>query len=306
MGRWNNSVAAPLSGGWVAELGALGASVLTMKRTIISVILLGALCNTGLCTILSFIESPQDDLKVLGSCDYICEHAELQPLLSEYNELLAVRIYPLNNLTNIVACFGAKLDQRPDDRAKPLFVPMMISESGLTPSGQPDKRHVEFYAIGDVGYLEAHYGFDGVWLAACAIHFRVGDEFVPLKSMADFSPRLEWDKTKFATLKKWFDEHLPKLTNLGVVEVSESSPSRIELGPDAACIINTRIIHHPNVTNLWYTIGLAKDTSDSGEMVKSMQYKSIVRQGQSVGFSIDGKYYRLTPKLVQQLQGTKQ
>jgi hypothetical protein len=273
------------SGGWASL-------TITMKRTIVTALLFGALSSTGPAVILGFIESPQDDLKVLGGCNYICGHPELQPLLAEYNELLEVRIYPLRALTNIVAFFGAKLDQRPADRAKPLFVPIMIGESGLTPSDTPDKRHVDFHAIGDIGYLEVHYSFDGVRIAACAIHFQTDDKFIPIKSMADFPKRLDWDRARF-------DEHLPKLKDLGVVEVSESSPSRVDLGADLACVIRTRVMHHPNVTNLWYSIDLATETSDSGEKEKSMQYKSIDRLGQSVGFSIDGKFYRLTPKLVQ-------
>ena len=76
--------------------------------------------------------------------------------------------------------------------------------------------------------------------------------------MADFLPRLAWDKAKFALLKKWFDEHLPKIKDLGVVEVSESSPSHIDLGADVGCNIKTRIIHHPNVTT--QTIDFAKET----------------------------------------------
>ena len=68
--------------------------------------------------------------------------------------------------------------------------------------------------------------------------------------MDDFSKRMDWEKTKFEGLKDWLDEHLPKITDLGVVEVSASSPSRIDLGAGAACIIRTRDIHQPNVAHL--------------------------------------------------------
>jgi hypothetical protein len=266
-----------------------------MKRTLLTALLLSVVCSASRGVIMSFVDSPQDDVKVLGG-----SHPELQPLLAEYINLLAVRIFPLQNLTNIVAFFGPSLDRKPDDRARPLFSPMMIGESGITPGDVPDKRHIEFYRIGDLGYLEVHYGYDGMWVAACAIHFRTDKEFVPIKAAADFAKRGEWDRTKFEALKQWLDAHLAKITNLGVVEVSESSARRLVLSTNSACIITTRILHHPSVTNLWFTIDLAKDTSDSVERQKSMQPKSIDRPDQSVGFSIDGRFYSLTPKLVQQ------
>ena len=271
-----------------------------MKQTLLAALLGVALAIPALGTIFSFVESPQDDLKVLGGCNYICEHPELQPLLAEYKELLEVRIHPLSHLTNISASFGPMLEQRPLDRAKPLFVPMMIGESGITPSDKPDQRHQGFHAIGDVGYLEVHYGYDGVWVAACVVHLRTDDKFVPLKSTNDFAARLKWDKARFDTLKKWFDAHLPKLTDLGVVEVSESKPSRINLGANEACIINARVIHHPNVTNLWFEINIAKEPESSTEPAQLAQHKSIDRPNQPVGFSIDGKFYKLIPKLVEQ------
>lgn len=273
-----------------------------MKQTILAALLGVALATTALGEIISIVESPQDDLKVLDGLSFICDHPELQPVLAEYIELLEVRIHPLRHLTNIVACFGPMLEQRPPDRAKPLFVPMTVWESGLH-SVSANKRHVEFHAIGDVGYLEVHYGYDGVWVAACAVHLRTDDKFVPLKSTNDFAARLKWDMARFDTLKKWFDVHLPKLTELGVVEVSESKPSHINLGADEACIINAHINHHPNVTKLWFEITIAKEAASTNAPTQQTQYKSIDRTNQSVGFSIDGKYYKLTPKLVENRPG---
>lgn len=280
-----------------------------MKRTVYRVLLFVTLCSPGFGQIITCIDSPQDGLKTLGE---FREHPGRQALMAEYNELLEVRIQPLRDRTNIVAVFGVELGRCPEDRAKPLFAPMAIGESGLGQAGVPDQRHVEFYAIGDIGYLEAHYGSDGVWLAACIIHFRMDDTFVPFNSTADFLPRLEWDKVKFNKLKKWCNEHLPKITDLGIIEVSESRPTRIVLGTNQTCIIQTRVLNHSNDTKLWYCIDVARETSGSGEKKKPKQ-RSLIGQldqswgflidqpGQSVGFSIDGKFYRMTPKLISQL-----
>ncbi len=270
-----------------------------MKRLILAAILVVALNYSALGVISSFIKSPQDDLKATGLCDRKGAYPELQPLLTEYSELLEVRIYPLCATTNPAAFFGPKLDQQPTDRARPLFGPSWISESGMTPGGVPDKRHVEFHAVGDVGYLEVHYGFDGVWVSACALYLRTDATFVPLKSTNDFAKRLEWDKAKFDTLKKWFDAHLPKLTELGVVEVSEARPSRVNLEADKTGIIKARVIHHPNVTNLWFEIEISKETTSTNASAQPVQFKSIDRPNQSVGFSVDGQFYKLTPKFVE-------
>jgi hypothetical protein len=98
---------------------------------------------------------------------------------------------------------------------------------------------------------------------------------------------------------------MPKLTDLGVVEVSPSNPTRIDLGAGTACIITTRDIHAANVP-YWLSFVFAKETADPAEKANSMQYKSVDRPDESVGFSLDGKFYRLTPKLAAQPQGTDQ
>lgn len=268
-----------------------------MKPKITLLLLIPLISLTSFGSILSFIESPQDDIQVLGGCKYPCNYPEIQPDATSYNELIAVRIHSLTQRTNIVACFGPKLDQCPADRSRPLFAPMMLCESGLTPTETP-KRHTDYHAIGDVGFLEVHYGWDGEWVAASAIHLRTDNKFVPIKSTNDFSARLEWDRQKFAQLKKYLDEHLSKLTDLGVVEVSETKPTRVSLGASSSCWIKTQNLHHPNVDHIWFEIQITKEAAATNDFGSGVILKSIDRTNQPVGFVIDGAHYKLTPKLV--------
>jgi hypothetical protein len=136
---------------------------------------------------------------------------ELQSLTDDYNKLLQVRLWPLK-MKDIDALFGPKLEGKPDDRIKPLFVPIDIAESGLSPINE-NHRHVDFHTIGDIGYLEVHYGSDGESVAAAVIYVRSDGNFVPIKSTNDFPRREAWDKARFETLKIWLDGHLPKPPN---------------------------------------------------------------------------------------------
>ena len=184
-----------------------------MKRIIVIVLvaILGRCVAFGV--IITLIDAPQDDLNVSGDLDgsKLRVHPELQSLTDDYSKLLHVRVWPLK-MKDIDAFFGPKLKGKPDDRVKPLFVPMVIMESGLSPT-TGDHRHVDFHAIGDIGYLEVHYGWDGESVATAVIYLRADDKFVPLKSTNDITHREAWDKARFETLKIWFDDHLPKPPN---------------------------------------------------------------------------------------------
>jgi hypothetical protein len=109
----------------------LQSTIFVMRRILAGLFLLCLSFDFASGEIISFVESPHDELGRLGGCNFICEHPELQPFLKEYNKLIASRISPLKQMTNVVAVFGPKLSQRPKDRAKPLFVPWMIVESGV-------------------------------------------------------------------------------------------------------------------------------------------------------------------------------
>ena len=157
---------------------------------------------------------------------------------------------------------------------------------------------MDFHAVGPAGYLEARYQYDGETVATCVLYLRTNSAFIPLQSTNDITARMAWDKTQFELLRQWLEGHLPKVTDLGVVEVSESKPTRVELGAGAACILTTRVLNHPDVTNLWFTVDLAKETADLPGKNRSQQHRSINQPDKAVGFSIDGRFYRVTPRLI--------
>jgi len=279
-----------------------------MKRIAIAILLLYLQCGKGFGVVWSEVDAPQDDLKILSDGNFLCNHRELQSLAKDYSELLQVRFWPLK-MRDIAAIFGAKLGQKPDDRVKPLFVPMTIMESGLGYNDAANKRHVDFHAVGNLGYLEVHYQFDGESVATAVIYLRADGQFVPLRSTKDIRRREVWDRARYERLKKWLDDHLPKLIDVGVVEVSPAHPSRVNLGADTACILITRDIHVATVP-FWLSIYIAKETSDPNDKSlwhrwPGVQYKSVDRPGEPVGFTIDGKFYRLTPKLVDDSHGSR-
>jgi hypothetical protein len=167
--------------------------------------------------------------------------------------------------------------------------------SGISP--KDDKRHTDFYAVGDVGYFQVYYNWNGESIGIAAFYLRTNDKFVPLQSTNDFAPRLDWDKAGFASLKQWLDQHLPKLTDLGVVEVSSNAPSQVTLGNGKTCIITTRILTRPEMTNDWFSMELTLDSTNAAERDYSRNYKSVSQPGESIGFAMDGSFFSLTPKL---------
>lgn len=61
------------------------------------------------------------------------------------------------------------------------------------------------------------------------LYGRADKRFVPLKSPGDFDRRFEWDKAHFALIKKWLGRYLPRIKDLGTVEVMESAPTKVKL-----------------------------------------------------------------------------
>jgi hypothetical protein len=274
-----------------------------MKLLAVFVLLFSLLGNRSFGVVLSFVEAPQDDLKVLGPCDTnVCRYPELREPGQKYNELLTVRFFPLKQ-ADVAAIFGPKLDKKPDDFVKPLFGPRMIMESGLG-TDEGNKRHVDFHAIGKLGYLEAHYAYNGESMDTCVIYLRADAGFIPLKSTNDIAGREAWDNARFEQLKVWLNDHMPKVNDLGEVEVAIFQPTRIDLGRGTICTITTRDIHCDAVP-FWLTFDLAKEMAGPGEREKAMQYKSVARVKEPVGFTMDGKFYQFIPKLVDHLSTTK-
>jgi hypothetical protein len=147
------------------------------------------------------------------------DRGELKPLAAEYHQIVFTRLKSLqsNEVTNV---FGPKLESHRDLNAHrltnslvlPLFAPDSVSISGLLVTN--NLSHADLYAVGEIGYAEFIYQWDGsMEYARVVLYFRPDAAFVPLQTEADFSRRLEWEKPKWLALKKWLDAHLPKVTN---------------------------------------------------------------------------------------------
>jgi len=249
------------------------------------------LCNSSVGQLILPIEAPQDDLTVLGSSGYITNHHELQPLFDDYSDLLQIRFLPLK-MNDMAAIFGPKLEEKPDDRVRPLFSPTVTAESGVAMPNS--KRHVDYHSIGNIGYLEVHYQSDGESFATAVLYLRADDQFVPLRAAEDLARRETWEKARFDNLKQWLEDHMPKVIDLGAVEVSFSHPTRVDLGGGMTCELTTLDQHAPTAP-FWISIHYAKVPVDPNEQAR--QYVNLSRSNGAVGITIDGKRYRLKPVL---------
>jgi len=286
-----------------------------MKKIIVTGLAIIGICSPINSQLILGLDTPNDDPSY--ALRERADSGELIALRAEYNDILQTRIWPLkySDVTNI---FGPKLAQKPVNYALPMFVPVMQGMSGLAP--KDSKRHMDYYAIGGAGYLQVYYNWDGETIGIAAFYLRTDDKFVPLHSTNDISRRLDWDgtgyvllrtetehsdfvrrmkwdKAGFASLKKWLDQHLPKLTDLGVVKVSSDAPSRVTLGKGKTCLITTRILTQPEMTSDWFSMDLSLESTNDTERGQSWIHTSVSRPGESIGFKMAGHFYRLTPKL---------
>jgi hypothetical protein len=151
---------------------------------------------------------------------------EFNAFLTEYNRLIALWIEPLT-LEEITNTFGAKLDADPADLALPVARPPGVGLPGIY-SGNPadNKEHRDWYSIGTNGYLRVFFrNNDGRTVQAAVIYARVDSRFVPLKTEADYTNRLAWDRAKMGEISQWMEQHLPKAADLGAVEVPVNEQS---------------------------------------------------------------------------------
>ena len=250
-------------------------------------------------TITVMVDVSQDVPAARGA---IRSRPELKPLAHEYEQIMETHFWPLKiqDITNI---FGPKLeehgiagDQPTNIVALPLFEPMWIGLSGLVVTN--NNSHRTLYAVRDIGYVEFFYHWDNSF-AGFVFYARPDERFIPLKTTNDFPKRLDWDKKKFEDFKQWINGHMPKISDLGEVEVSEAKPSRVDLGGNTACILTIREIQHPSVP-LWFEVSVTKETTNTEERANSVQRKTIVGEGKIMGFSIDDKFYSMIPKLIRQ------
>jgi hypothetical protein len=107
--------------------------------------------------------------------------------------------------------FGPVLAKEPADRVLPLFIPPIATRGGFVPIDQDSKPnyHIDYHPIGDLGYAQFFYNYDGRSVGAVLFYLRADKDFVPLKSTDDFAKRLAWETPRFALLRQWLEGHVP-------------------------------------------------------------------------------------------------
>jgi hypothetical protein len=266
-----------------------------MKRLFTIAFLLLAFCGTTFATISYIFDKPQDNSAARWG---IQNRPELKPMEVEYYNFLETRISPLKDEETITKCFGPKLDKQPEDRVVPLII-NGVTVSGLTPGGIVEKRHIEFYSVGDVGYIQVFYGWDGKSIAGSALYFRTNSAFVPFQSTNDLTRRIEWEKDRFDVLKKKLNDVLPKMTDLGTIEVSTNAPIHVDLGDGKICVIKTQMNMFNGTPENSFSMILWLDTTNTTEQDASYIYRNNLSDTNeaTIGFAMAGNYYRLTPTL---------
>ena len=216
---------------------------------------------------------------------------------------------------------GSTRGPRPDDMVLPLFAPSMSMISGLhSPDPSMNHDHTDLQAIGSLGYLEFFYGNDGTHIQQAVLYLRADKGFVPLQSDSDFAKRLEWDTNRFAAVKNWLEARLPKLTDFGVVQIPEVSPLPEPVrGPGAGhqfqyattvpvwvqgavMAFNIAGKEQPfpesKFTNHWIEVRIAAASPDAPQRNDPPVFSTAVTPDKPVAFSVDGKVFSLTPKII--------
>lgn len=207
------------------------------RKTLAIAALILLLSGRAFAPILLELPAPQDDpvvwRAVMGyepsASNPLDRRTVVKPLEEEYQHLIQTRILSLTRpeaaryfgpvlitATNFwdmrASDGGPKPRKHPNDLVLPVFASREIGLSGLH-SADPaaNKNHTDLHALGELGYLELYYGHDGEHVQAAVLYHRADNHFVPLRSPEDFDGRLKWDQARFALIKKWLDEHLPKV-----------------------------------------------------------------------------------------------
>ncbi len=177
-----------------------------MRTLSVAALFLLLAAASGRCVILDGFDTPQDDSKIRHS---IQKRADVRRLIDEYNNVC--RSYLLYLWSNeLPATFGNKLKEMPKDFVLPVFQTDMILLNGMIDVSEPDRRHEDVYALGNIGYVKFFFYQDGQTMETVGMCFRPDAMFVPLKSTASVSRRLEWDRRKWQLVQAWLKARLAK------------------------------------------------------------------------------------------------
>ena len=236
------------------------------------------------------LDAPQDDGEARGE---VSNRPELRSVKEVYNDTISGRLKLLKR-EQVEKTFGPELEKEPDDKILPLFIPVDLTLypffGNVVEDGTWNKSFTGFHALGDNGYLKIFYEISNTNVEDLVLYLRQDDTFVPLKSTNDFSRRVEWEKSKVALLNQWLDQRIPS-TDLGVVEVS-TNLVHVDFGDGKTGLILASVFPKMSETNISYGVLL---TTQSWNIIA---VKNFDRTNQVAWFSIQGNFYRMTPKLV--------
>jgi hypothetical protein len=185
-----------------------------VKSTFV-VLLCVLLAQTAPAPIFNVLDAPGDSEKVRKSIE---EQREVVALRKDYFAFEEKYFWPLLN-NQMQAIFGRRLNstksipelpELPAPHVVPSFQSTQFVTTGIVDVSQPQRRHVDNYRVGDLGFVQFVFHQDGERVHAAVVYFRPDAQFVPLRSKKDLPRRIAWEKKKWERTKSWIIEHLPK------------------------------------------------------------------------------------------------
>jgi hypothetical protein len=184
-----------------------------VKSTLV-VLLCVLLAQTAPAPIIELLDAPGDSEKVRKSIE---EKPEVVALRKDYFAFQDKYFWPLLN-NEMEAIFGRRLNSTksitelpdlPTAYVLPSFQSTEFITTGIVDVSQPQRRHVDYYRVGDLGFVEFVFHQDGERVHAAVVYFRPDAQFVPLRSKKDLARRIAWEKKKWERIKSWIIQHLP-------------------------------------------------------------------------------------------------
>jgi hypothetical protein len=174
------------------------------------------LAQTAPAPIIEILDAPGDSEKVRKSIE---ENPQVVALRKDYFAFQDKYFWPLLN-SEMGTIFGRRLKSTkgititesdlPAVYVLPSFQSSEFITTGVVDVSQPQRRHVDYYRVGDLGFVEFVFHQDGERVHAAVIYFRPDAQFVPLRSENDLARRIAWEKKKWERIKSWIIQHLPK------------------------------------------------------------------------------------------------
>jgi hypothetical protein len=165
-----------------------------------------SLCRPVRGVLFDIIEAPQDDRQLRES---VAKRSDVRRLRQEYNNVEETYLLYLRS-SEAPAVFGAKMKEFPQPYVLPAFYWNELILNGLEDVSKPQRRHEDVYSLGQIGYIKLYFLQDGETMENTTICFRPDTAFVPLKSAANISRRLQWEKRKWQLVEAWLKARLPR------------------------------------------------------------------------------------------------